>query len=59
MNISHNQNNEQQNDEERSYLIAKSIAKQSESATPANAPLLSKMLELLDEGTPNYVLGYN
>jgi len=59
MNISHNQSSEQKNDEERSYLIAKSIAKQNEIATAANAPLLSKMLELLDEGTPNYVLGYN
>ncbi len=59
MNISHNQNSEQQNDEERSYLIAKSIAKQNESVTTINAPLLNKMLALLDEGTPNYVLGYN
>lgn len=59
MNITHNQSSEQQNDDERSYLIARSMAKQNQSTTTTNAPLLSKMLELLDDGTPNYVLGYN
>jgi hypothetical protein len=57
MNITHNQDSEQQVEEECSYLIANSIAKQSKKAP--DEPLLSKILELLDDSTPNYVLGYN
>lgn len=59
MNITHTQDNEQQIEEEFSYVTAKSIAKQNEKTTSVNEPLFSKILELLDDSTPNYVLGYN
>jgi hypothetical protein len=59
MNITHNQNSEQQSEEEYSYLIATSIAQQRKCAATSDEPMLGKILELLDNSTPNYVLGYN
>lgn len=59
MNISHTQENIEQQEEEFSYITSKSIAKQTKPMAKNNEVIMSKILELLEDNTSNYVLGYN
>lgn len=59
MNISHIESNEQQSDDEHSYIAAAYAARDNKAKIEINEPLLEKVLAVLDDSTPNYVLGYN
>jgi hypothetical protein len=56
MNISHIENSEQQNDYEYHYIVLANAAKHN---SESSEPTPGKVLALLDDSTPNYVLGYN
>jgi len=59
MNISHTQENMQQQEDEFNYITRKIIAKQTQQATKGNEAIMHKILELLEDGTSSHVLGYN
>ncbi len=59
MNISHTQENIEQQEDEFNYITRKSIAKQSKQTTKSNEAIMDKILELLEDSTSSHVLGYN
>lgn len=59
MNISHTEENTQQQEDEFNYITSKSIAKQNKQAKQGNEVIMSKILELLEDSASNHVLGYN
>ncbi|WP_085299999.1 hypothetical protein [Cognaticolwellia mytili] len=59
MNISHTQENIEQQENEFSYITSKNIAKQAKPMAKSNEVIMSKILELLEDSTSNHVLGYN
>lgn len=55
MNISQRQKNE----DEFSYITVENGVQNDKSDVVATEVLLEKVLALLDDSTPNYILGYN
>ena len=59
MNISQRQKNQQKNEDEFSYITVANGVQNDNSDVVATEVLLEKVLALLDDSTPNYILGYN
>ncbi|MGB1200605.1 MAG: hypothetical protein ACPG5R_03505 [Cognaticolwellia aestuarii] len=59
MNISQRQKNQQKNEDEFSYITVANGVQNDKSDVVATEVLLEKVLALLDDSTPNYILGYN
>ncbi|WP_143323596.1 hypothetical protein [Cognaticolwellia aestuarii] len=59
MNISQRQKNQQVNENELGYITMESGSHNDKSDVVATEVLLKKVLTLLDDSSPNYILGYN
>ena len=59
MNISQRQKNQQKNEDEFNYITVANGVQNDKSDVVATEVLLEKVLALLDDSTPNYILGYN
>lgn len=59
MNISQRQKNQQKNEDEFSYITVANGVQNDKIDVVATEVLLEKVLALLDDSTPNYILGYN
>ncbi|KXJ50469.1 MAG: hypothetical protein AXW17_01750 [Colwellia sp. Phe_37] len=59
MNISQRQKNQQINEDELDCITMERRSHNDKSDVVATEVLLEKVLTLLDDSTPNYILGYN